>query len=143
MARKFRTAREKKELGNKIAEIIWTSLASAVFLGGIVFMVLGAIIDSISGNFKKSPLYFLIEAQDNFFAWVNTWWSGYSLKSFSLTGLVVMLIGLVFLLIVLLVSSNRQDAVSKKDRARKLREQNVRRFEAQLEAEPSATETEN
>ncbi len=143
MARKFRTAREKKELSNKIAEIIWTSLASVIFAGGIVFMILGAIIDSISGNFKKSPLYFLIEAQNNFFTWVNTWWSGYSLKSFSLTGLVVMLIGLAFLLVVLLISSNRQEALSKKDRARKLREQNVRRFEAQLETEPAVSETVN
>ena len=41
--------------------------------------------------------------------------------------------GLVFLLLILLVYSNKQEIDEKKEKARKLRESNVKRFEAQLD----------
>lgn len=135
MANKIKTRTQKKELSNKIAEIIWVVLASIIFIGGIVFGLMGLIIEFMSGNLKRNPLYFLIEAQDNLFTWIRKWWSGFpkELSQFSTTGLALMGIGLVFLLIVLLVFSNRQEAISRKEKAKKLRENNVKRFEEQLE----------
>lgn len=136
MAKKIRTKKDKKALGNKIAEIIWTVLAGVVFVSGIVFGIMGLIIESISGNFTTSPFYSLITAQDSFFTWIKTWWSSYpnAISQFSLVGLILMFIGLVFLLLVLLVFSNKQEALDKKEKARKLRENNVRKFEEQLNA---------
>jgi hypothetical protein len=133
MARKFKTARERKEFNSKIAEIIWLSIAGLIIFVGLLGAVAGLLINSMSGNFKSSPLYFLIEAQEGFFTWVKTWWEAYALTTFDKTGLVLMGIGLVLLLIVLLVYSNKEEAREKKEKARKLRESNVKRFEAQLE----------
>ena len=92
------------------------------------------LIDTISGNFKKSPLYFLIEMQDKLFAWIKTWWADYPFTTFSSTSLLLLGAGLVFLLLVLLVYSNKQEIGEKKEKARKLRESNVKKFEAQLES---------
>ena len=138
MAEKIRFRKSKKELSNKIAEIIWLVLASLVFASGLVLGILGMIIDSMSGNLKRNPLYFLVEAQDNFFIWVKKWWSSYpsQLSQFTTTGLVLLFIGLVFLLIVLLVTSNHQEALNRKEKAKRLRENNVRRFEEQLDTNP-------
>lgn len=134
MAKKIRTTRERKELNNKIAEIIWLSLAGLICAAGLVSSIIGLIINSLTGNFKKSPLYFLIEAQDGLFNWVKTWWASYPFPSFANTGLVLLLIGLVFLLLILLVTASRRDQIERKEKARKLRENNVKRFEAQLES---------
>ena len=135
MAEKIRFRKNKKELSNKIAEIIWLVLASLVFASGLVLGILGMIIDSMSGNLKRNPLYFLVEAQDNFFIWVKKWWSSYpsQLSQFTTTGLVLLFIGLVF---VLLVTSNHQEALNRKEKAKRLRENNVRRFEEQLDTNP-------
>ena len=129
---KIRTKYEKKELNNKIAEIIWLSLGGIIFVSGLISGLLGLIINNIGGNRTKSPLYFLIQAEENFFAWVKTWWTDYSLTNFSTTGLALMIIGLVVLLLVLLVFSNRSEAMKSKEKARKLREKNVRRYEEQF-----------
>lgn len=128
-----RTSRERKELNSKIAEIIWLSLAGVILLSGLLSAIAGVLIDSISGNFKNSPLYFLIEAQDGLFNWVESWWTGYPFPTFASTALVLLGIGLVFLLLILLVYSNKQEIDEKKEKARKLRESNVKRFEAQLD----------
>lgn len=128
-----RTSRERKELNSKIAEIIWLSLAGVILLSGLLSAIAGVLIDSISGNFKNSPLYFLIEAQDGLFGWVESWWTGYPFPTFASTALVLLGIGLVFLLLILLVYSNKQEIDEKKEKARKLRESNVKRFEAQLD----------
>jgi hypothetical protein len=132
MAKKL-TIRERKELNSKIAEIIWLSLAGIILLTGLLFSITGVLIDSITGNFKNSPLYFLIEAQDGLFTWVKTWWTGFPFSTFASAGLVLLGVGLVFLLLILLVYSNKQEIDEKKEKARKLRENNVKRFEAQLE----------
>ena len=138
MEKRVRTTSEKKELNNKIAEIIWLVISGALFLWGFLFSLAGALIETISGNFKKSPLYFLVEMQDKFFAWVLTWWKDCPLKSFSTSGIVIMIIGLVLLLLVLFFFSNKKEALEKKEKARKQRENNVRRFEAQLDQMESA-----
>ena len=132
--KQVRTTRERKELNNKIAEIIWLVISGALFLWGFIFSLMGALIQTITGNFKKSPLYFLVESQDKFFAWVLTWWKDCPLKSYSTMGIVIMIIGLVLLLIVLFLFSNKSEALEKKEKARKQRESNVKRFEAQLDS---------
>ena len=137
MAKKIRTRAQRKELSNKIAEIIWISLSGIVLGCGILLSLSGALIETISGNFKSSPLYFLIQGQDGFIKWVKSWWSSYPFSTFLTTGVVLSIVGLIFLLIILLVYSNKQEAIDRKEKARKLRENNVKRFEAQLEATSS------
>ena len=137
MTKKIRTRAQRKELNNKIAEIIWLSLSGIILVSGILLSLSGALIETISGDFKNSPLYFLIQGQDGFINWVKSWWSSYPFSTFLATGVVLSLVGLVFLLLVLLVYSNKQDAIDRKEKARKLRENNVKRFEAQLEASSS------
>lgn len=142
MARKFKTARERKEFNSKVAEIIWISIAGFIMFVGLLCAIAGLLINSIDGNFKSSPLYFLIEGQEAFFTWVKTWWASYPLSSFAYTGLGLMGVGLLILLVILLVYSNKQEVQEKKERARKLREANVKKFEAQLESVPANNEVE-
>ena len=103
---KKRTIKEKKELNSKIAEIIWLSLSGIIILSGLLLAMASLLIDTISGNFKKSPLYFLIEMQDKLFAWIKTWWADYPFTTFSSTSLLLLGVGLVFLLLVLLINAH-------------------------------------
>ena len=134
MAKRIRTRKEKKELNNKIAEVIWLVIGGVIFLTGLVFGIMGALIESITGIFKASPLFFIVEAQDKFFAWVVKWWADVPFKTFASSGIVLMLIGLVLLLIILLVFSNKKDILLKKEKARKLRENNIKKFVARLDS---------
>lgn len=134
MAKRIRTRRELKELNNKIAEIIYLVITGIIFTSGLVMGIMGGLIETISGNFKASTLYFLIQAQDSFFAWINSWWKGFPLKSFTSLGLLLIFIGVIILLIVLLLFSKKSDILLKKEKARKLRESNIKKFEARLES---------
>lgn len=146
--KKFLTASEKKARKNKVGELVWLIFALVFLAGGVVFGILHLIVSNITNNQTKSPLYFLIQFRDAYGSWVVSWWTSFhSDNVFLVTSLVALGLGLVVMLITLLVTSNRQESINKKEQARLLRERNVRRFEeaqalnGTLEvAEPSSSE---
>ena len=128
---KIKKTQSRKELSSKIAEIIWVSLGGLVLFAGVACLVLSIVINNIgtdTTNMYTSPLYFLVEAQDGFVNWVNSWWAESGIKSFGQLGLWLVLGSVVYLLIVIAVYASKQDNIDKKARAKKLREKNARKF---------------
>lgn len=139
MAKKIRSAQEEKALNNKVAEIIWLSLAGLILLLGLLAGIIHLITHNITGNQANSPFYFLIQFETGFITWVKSWWADFGLTHLGAVSFVLLIIGLAFLLLVLLIFSNRVDSVEKKDKAKLQREQNRKRFEESLKlGEPTS-----
>ncbi|MGN1295340.1 MAG: hypothetical protein ACI4U5_02920 [Bacilli bacterium] len=137
-SKKIRSAQQKKELNQKIAEIIWITLGGIVGVAGIVSLVLGTFISNMSDNFKSHPFYPLYQFQEKFFTWLKSW-SNISLNSFVVLGIILISIACVYLLIVLYIYANKQDAKDKRSKAKKLRERNLKKFEEErIAAEEAA-----
>ena len=118
MAKKVkRTAEQKKELNLKIAEIIWYALGGVVFVGGLVFSILGLIVRNLSGNFTDHPL---IIAQKEFFAWLKFG------SSYANAGLVLLLVSLLYFIIVFFIFANIADVKQKREKNRKERKKSLK-----------------
>mgnify|MGYP006923238310 CR=1 FL=1 len=74
---------------------------------------------SLYPSITNSPLFFLVEWQDAFIAWLNGW-SKLEVKSVSQMGLWLVLGSAIYLLIVLAAYATRQDNIDKKAKAKKL-----------------------
>ena len=115
-----RTAEEVKELNWKIAEIIWYSIGGVVLLGGLVFSILGLLVLNMDGNFNNHPLYPLYEAQGKFFEWL-----GFG-STYANAGLVLILCGIVYMLIVFYAFSKRAEVNDKKAKQKQTRKKNLK-----------------
>lgn len=115
-----RTPEQQKELNWKIAEIIWYSIGGIIMLGGLVFSVLGLLIMNMNENFNHHAFYPLYKAQGEFFAWL-----GFG-STYANAGLVLILVGLVYFLIVIYAFANFSDVKSKKQAARVERKKNLK-----------------
>lgn len=135
--KKIRSAQQRKELNQKIAEIIWVTLGGIIGVAGIVSLVLGTFISNMSDNFHSHPFYPLYQFQEKFFTWLKSW-SHISLSSFVIFGIILISFACVYLLIVLFVYANKQDAKDKRNKAKKLRERNLKKFEEERAAAEEA-----
>ncbi len=127
---KVKKAQAKKVNGNKIAEIIWLSIGGVFLLWGVACLILALLIQNIGStdtSMKLSPLYFLIEFQSNFKTWWDSWFF-WKTTSFLSMGIWFTLIFTVYELIILGVYAYKSDVDEKKQRAKKLRENNVKKF---------------
>lgn len=115
-----RTPEQIKELNWKIAEIIWYSIGGIILAGGLVFSVLGLLIMNMSENFNYHPFYPLYKAQGEFFNWL-----GFG-STYANAGLVLILVGLVYFLIVLYVFANINDVKVKKQASKIERKKNLK-----------------
>ena len=86
--KKIRSAQQRKELNQKIAEIIWVTLGGIIGVAGIVSLVLGTFISNMSDNFHSHPFYPLYQFQEKFFTWLKSW-SHISLSSFVIFGIIL------------------------------------------------------
>ena len=135
--KKIKTAQQRKELNQKIAEIIWVTLGGIIGVAGVVSLVLGTFISNMSDNFKSHPFYPLYQFQEKFFTWLKSW-SHISLSSFIVLGVILISIACVYLLIVLYIYANKQDEKDKRNKAKKLRERNLKKFEEERAAAEEA-----
>ena len=91
----------------------------------------------MSDNFHSHPFYPLYQFQEKFFTWLKSW-SHISLSSFVILGIILISFACVYLLIVLFVYANKQDAKDKRNKAKKLRERNLKKFEEERAAAEEA-----
>lgn len=115
-----RTPEQQKELNWKIAEIIWYAIGGVILLGGLVFSVLGLLIMNMTENFNNHVFYPLYKAQGEFFSWL-----GFG-STYANAGLVLILIGLVYFLIVIYAFANLTDVKNKKQAAKVERKKNLK-----------------
>ena len=141
---KLAKKQKMKALSLKVAEIIWISLGLAIALLGIICLVLGVIINNIGSNTAvntSSPFIGLLDAQDGFKTWFNSWFF-IKMSSFLGLGTWLLIFACVYELIVLAVYASKDDAKEKRERAKKIREKNALKFkEEQAAIEASVTET--
>lgn len=122
-----------KVRGRKIAEIIWVSVGGALMTCGVICLILSMIINNLGsdgGLITDNPLYPLITAQENF----KEWWNGWvfiKMTSFASLGTWLVIISCAYLLIVFAVYASKQDAMDKKEKAKKLREKNMLKLKEQ------------
>ena len=127
---KIKKNQSKKELSAKVAEIIWLSIGGLVLLSGVICLIWNIVINNIgteTTNMYSHPLYFLVEAEDTFFAWL-TEWSKLEVSTFAELGTWLVLGSTVYLLVVFAAYGAKQDNLDKKLKAKKLREKNARKF---------------
>lgn len=142
---KLAKAQKSKANSRKIAEIIWLSVGGAIMLCGIVCIVLSLIINNLGadgGLITDSPLYPLINAQEDF----KNWWNGWffiKMSSFAGLGTWLVIIACAYSLIVFAVYASKQDVLEKKEKARKLREKNALKFKKEVVTPSEETPTEN
>lgn len=136
---KIKNAQSKKERQQKAAEVIWVVIGLVLFGIGVICSVLNIIINNIgtdTTNMYRSPLYFLVEGQEAFVKWWNSW-VFFKIESFNSLGVVLVLVSAVYLLIVFGITASKADMLEKKTKAKKLRERNAQRF---LEDQKAAEE---
>ena len=122
------STQKRKALNQKIAEIIWIAIGAIVIAAGFLSCILGTLISNMNGNFERHSFYPIYKFEIDFFEWLNKW-SKINLKSFLVLGFYLIVFSMVYLLIVLYIYATKKDAQDKKDKARKLRERNLKRFE--------------
>lgn len=115
-----RTPEQRKDLNNRIAEIIWYSIGGVILLGGFVFSILGLLIMNMNNNFTTHPFYPLYQAQGRFFSWL-----GFG-STYANAGLVLILIAVVYLIVVFYIYSNIADVKEKRNRSKKIQKKSLK-----------------
>ncbi len=133
---KLAKKQKRKEISLKVAEILWLGIGGAIALCGIICLVLGFIINNIGSRTSVNtydPFIGLIDAQEGF----KTWWNGWffiKMSTFLGLGSWLLIVACAYELIVIAIYANKDDAKEKREKARKLRERNARKFKEDQQA---------